>query len=720
MSIYSTEVVKGNNRSNAHVKPSQGSGKLSIQPKLTRGQPNDKYEQEADRVADQVVKTLPSQKPAIQKKCAACKQKEGVQTKPFLQKMEEEEVQAKAFPSIMRMDEEEVQPKIQLKEEEEIQTKKDTNSSWVAPQKIQSKIGQSKGGGSPLPSSTKSFMESRIGVDFSKVRIHNDNNAHKLSTKLNAQAFATGNNIFFNQGKYNPETRSGKHLLAHELTHTAQQGKSVIRKQELPKTETPPPEPKPKLKLIFDRMRFSEMEDGTTYIASVNAPIRVTKKGPNLRVEFTGSLAETPSRTIPEAGFEISSVKPLSSGLMIMSSQNQTILEPGADDGITYVYRYDGSKAQLIRRGLQDLFSPSETILEEPSGLKTEMSPSSVKYSMPGGKLTVTHARTSGMLTVTESATNSILLDSSKNGYKKVLDVRIKTDGTGQILLQADSGLSTMNINLSSGVLTPAGTTDKLAVQKQQAILKAIETEYGIKFTQEGRMLSLAGATQLKNFIDNLTDQTKIKLKKQVKQDGLEFKVNLANQNRESKFSGSSLLVGGQLVVPDEEVAYIHEFIHFIFDAVGLSTDNLDLENPANSALKTQAETLKLDKSLRTNTQALHQLSTDTILNQLWMDLLAPLDAESVTSIAVPAGSEAAKLAKESFYGLTESSGAGHPQDSVNEFMASYITTLTFARTKFIAAVKEGKTEGAPVAPKFLIAWDRFNAKGLNLGSNPF
>jgi hypothetical protein len=78
-------------------------------------------------------------------------------------------------------------------------------------------------------------MESRIGADFGQVRIHNDSNAHQLSAKLNAQAFAVGNNVFFNQGKYNPESQSGKHLLAHELTHTVQQGASVrpmIQKQD--------------------------------------------------------------------------------------------------------------------------------------------------------------------------------------------------------------------------------------------------------------------------------------------------------------------------------------------------------------------------------------------------------------------------------------------------------------------------------------------------------
>jgi hypothetical protein len=145
--------------------------------------------------------------------------------------MDEEEVQPKVFPHIMRMPEEELQTRIQKTEEEEVQTKPEGNSPQVAPDSVQSQIENSKGGGSPLSSATRSLMESRIGADFSKIKIHNDSNAHQLSAKLNAQAFATGNNIFFNQGKYNPESPSGQHLLAHELTHTVQQRASAPRIQ---------------------------------------------------------------------------------------------------------------------------------------------------------------------------------------------------------------------------------------------------------------------------------------------------------------------------------------------------------------------------------------------------------------------------------------------------------------------------------------------------------
>lgn len=73
-------------------------------------------------------------------------------------------------------------------------------------------------------------MESRFGTDFSDVKIHTGSEAVQMSSELNAQAFAVGNDIYFNEGKYNPNSDSGKHLLAHELTHTVQQSGGIGRK----------------------------------------------------------------------------------------------------------------------------------------------------------------------------------------------------------------------------------------------------------------------------------------------------------------------------------------------------------------------------------------------------------------------------------------------------------------------------------------------------------
>ena len=79
-------------------------------------------------------------------------------------------------------------------------------------------------------------MESSIGVDFSNVKIHTDNSAVQMNKDLHAQAFTHGNDIYFNSGNFNPESKDGQHLLAHELTHTVQQGTASmgIQKQDAP------------------------------------------------------------------------------------------------------------------------------------------------------------------------------------------------------------------------------------------------------------------------------------------------------------------------------------------------------------------------------------------------------------------------------------------------------------------------------------------------------
>lgn len=138
-----------------------------------------------------------------------------------------------------------IQPKpekeIQAKEEEEIQAKDDEKELQMSAgadanpsdtSNLESTLNSSKGGGSPLSGKVKTEMESGIGADFSNVRIHNDSAAVQMNKQLGAQAFATGNNIYFNEGKYNPNSQSGKHLLAHELTHTVQQGAAIRKKPE--------------------------------------------------------------------------------------------------------------------------------------------------------------------------------------------------------------------------------------------------------------------------------------------------------------------------------------------------------------------------------------------------------------------------------------------------------------------------------------------------------
>ena len=79
------------------------------------------------------------------------------------------------------------------------------------------------GGGSPLQSDVRADMEGRFGHDFGDVRVHIDGAAHESAKSVNAQAYTVGSNIVFQRDRYDPGSDSGKHMLAHELTHVVQQ-----------------------------------------------------------------------------------------------------------------------------------------------------------------------------------------------------------------------------------------------------------------------------------------------------------------------------------------------------------------------------------------------------------------------------------------------------------------------------------------------------------------
>ncbi len=189
-SSTAAKAKKTNNSSSKEEKPFFApSTKPSIQTKLKIGSPNDPMEKEADQTAAKVMRMTDSAKainPVGEKK---------------LQRKTEE-------------------PRIQRKSEATASTTTAELGASIA----------NTSGGTPLSNDTKDFMESRFGADFSNVRIHNNSESASMSNQIGAKAFTYGNNIFFNQNQYQPSSSEGKTLLAHELTHTVQQGAAVQRK----------------------------------------------------------------------------------------------------------------------------------------------------------------------------------------------------------------------------------------------------------------------------------------------------------------------------------------------------------------------------------------------------------------------------------------------------------------------------------------------------------
>lgn len=167
--------------------------KSAIQAKLSISEPGDIYEQEADRIADQVMQmpdpalarpsndSTPNRGLSIQRKYAKCEGEEELQRKP-----------------------------------------QNTNAETLSSD-LDSVAATLRQGGQPLDANTRSFFEPRFGVDFSHVRVHTGAQAESSARAVNALAFTVGRDVVFGEGQYATGTPTGQRLMAHELAHVVQQ-----------------------------------------------------------------------------------------------------------------------------------------------------------------------------------------------------------------------------------------------------------------------------------------------------------------------------------------------------------------------------------------------------------------------------------------------------------------------------------------------------------------
>ena len=309
--------------------------KPKIQPKLAMGKPGDKYEVEADRMADQVVNKKGGgdavqkmegeeevqQKPlaasvtplvqkmqvpeeeAVQAKCGECgeetvqkmeeeepiqameEEEEAVQAmeeeEEPIQAMEEEEEAVQAMEeeeeAVQAMEEEEEPIQAMEEEEEAVQAKSNGNTANKPAQpSIESKL-KNRSGGHKMDSKTRNEMEQGFGTDFSNVNIHTDSNAVQMSEELGAQAFTYGNDVYFNQSKYNPGSIEGKGLLAHELTHTIQQKGATQDSTESSNEQSLEGDASNTTQGVMRRMFSKGKEAGKSIMPKMKSGLRVSK-----------------------------------------------------------------------------------------------------------------------------------------------------------------------------------------------------------------------------------------------------------------------------------------------------------------------------------------------------------------------------------------------------------------------------------------------------------
>jgi hypothetical protein len=188
----------------SNISDTQTNNVPPVQAKLTIGKPEDKYEQEADTTARQIVQRINHP------------QNDNLQRKEVL----DDELQTKSLSNVQC----EASAK-QLQTKFMIQHMAD---GGIASPDLESGIQQARGSGQKLAGNIREPMEQAFGVDFSGVKVHTDARSDQLNRSINAKAFTTGQDVFFRQGAYQPNNRGGQELLAHELTHVVQQGKDKV------------------------------------------------------------------------------------------------------------------------------------------------------------------------------------------------------------------------------------------------------------------------------------------------------------------------------------------------------------------------------------------------------------------------------------------------------------------------------------------------------------
>ena len=232
----------------------------AIQARLTVNSPGDASELEAERVANEVMSWSPVENTTLINTAARGKElvtRDMKRKKAILRRMPEETSDEKKKPTAASKPKVEEPPKSkpqskpQEKKNEEGKIKRQVDQTRqedeeyeelrresagavlrqtrlgetpVISEQLEQRLDAQRGRGLPMTDEVRSYFEPRFGVDFGAVRLHTDAPAAVAANELNAQAFTRGRDVYFAAGQYRPQSDQGRHLLAHELTHTMQQG----------------------------------------------------------------------------------------------------------------------------------------------------------------------------------------------------------------------------------------------------------------------------------------------------------------------------------------------------------------------------------------------------------------------------------------------------------------------------------------------------------------
>lgn len=234
-----------------------------LQRKLTIGAVNDPLEAQADHIADQVMRmpvpgvSVSSGPFQASRKCAACEEEDkNLQAKP-----DGTLAQGEAPPAPVTSAPRQLRRECDACVEEKMNGGCAACYDDLATVQVRPKAARQPGAcggaapsivddalrypGQPLDSVTRTFFEPRFGYDFSRVRVHTDTIAAQSAAAIGAHAYTVGSDIMFSNARFDPNSRAGRELIAHELTHVVQQsGQPKIVSRDDAAASTPAPQSK--------------------------------------------------------------------------------------------------------------------------------------------------------------------------------------------------------------------------------------------------------------------------------------------------------------------------------------------------------------------------------------------------------------------------------------------------------------------------------------------
>ena len=282
-----------------------------IQAQLRISQPGDPFEQEADRVADQVMhmpldESLSPAPPQIHRKCASCA--------------------SGAAPCSKCAG-----------EEEDLHIHRQANGAGAGSEpSVADNFLSGLGRGQPLDCSTRAFFEPRFGRDFNNVRIHTDSRAAESAQSIDARAFTFGPNIVLAGSEHHTSSPSGMRLLAHELTHVIHHSDAhTLHREPAPKTDAKAPE-EPGSKVV--RIEFWKpgraiifLDSGDQYDAPVVEDCDPSSGDYKVRVDRVGDrITFTPLTQVPQCNRK-------SANYLRIQDEGPGILQPGSTIEISVI-----------------------------------------------------------------------------------------------------------------------------------------------------------------------------------------------------------------------------------------------------------------------------------------------------------------------------------------------------------------------------------------------